>query len=72
MSDHITVKDAATLLIAEAREQLEMNEKERAVIEAAKAMHEGLKGNPAVEYAEREILDLDVAVEALLAAEGEE
>ena len=43
----------------------------RKVIEAAKAMHEGLKGNPAVEYAEREILDLDVAVEALLAAEGE-
>jgi len=41
------------------------------VIKAAKAMHEGLKGNPAVEYAEREILDLAVAVEALLAAEEE-
>ena len=39
MTVELTLTDAAKMLIAEAREQLELNDKERAVIEAARALH---------------------------------
>ena len=68
MTVELTLTDAAKMLIAEAREQLELNDKERAVIEAAKAYCAGVNGLPG----STADLDLYRAVEALLAAEGEE
>ena len=70
MTVELTLTDAAKMLIAEAREQLELNDKERAVIEAAKVFvaHDSPGGHRSMTDYSR----LQLAVGALLAAEGGE
>ena len=58
----LTLSDAAKMVIAEAKEQLVLNEKQRAVIEAAKALtHEQRHGDPssvaAAEWAQAKAVD---------------
>ena len=64
MSVELKLSDAATMLIAEAKQQLELNDRQLAVIAAAKGWADAPLGQvrPALSR-------LRIAIEALLAAE---
>ena len=69
MTVELTLTDAAKMLIAEAREQLELNDKERAVIEAAKALHAKMNRGEFASTADEQA-GVWQAVEALQEVEG--
>ena len=69
MDTNLTLADAAKMVIAEAKDQLVLNEKQLAVIEAAKAFYVE-RQEPDSGHSIEE-LTFWQAVRALLAAEGE-
>ena len=77
MDTNLTLADAAKMVIAEAKDQLVLNEKQLAVIEAAKAWHGvgGIRLDVLDENSDRyyaALTKLSEAVRALLALEGGE